>query len=133
MIDKNWQDEELWIVTASTSDDRKKEGMKAVTGNGNPYGSPTVADEEIKENRVKAGKLATQMSQFVGVVSHLFNHVQKQVKPEAGIQLDEITLTVEIGSEGEIKLLGTGVKTAGKGAIELKFKRSPQSPQSPVN
>jgi hypothetical protein len=131
MTEQNWQDEELWIVTASSADNSSKQGMKAVTPNGNPYGSPTVTDEEIKNSRMTAGKLEAQMSQFVRVVSRLFSNVQKQVEPQAQLQLDEITLTVEIGSEGEIKLLGTGVKAAGKGAIELKFKRS--SPQSPVN
>ncbi|MEA5620970.1 hypothetical protein VB711_24495 [Cronbergia sp. UHCC 0137] len=130
-MDKNWQDEELWIITASSSDNVSKEGMKSVTGNRNPYNSSTVTDEEIKNTQMTAGKLEAQMSQFVRVVSRLFSNVQKQVEPQAQLQLDEITLTVEIGSEGEIKLLGTGVKAAGKGAIELKFKRS--LPQSPVN
>ncbi|AFZ58841.1 hypothetical protein H6G54_28415 [Anabaena cylindrica FACHB-243] len=130
MTDNRWEDEELWIVTASTPGDRTKEGVKAVTGNGNPYSSPPVTVEEIKESRLKAGKLAAQMSQFVGIVSHLFSHVEKQIKPQAGLELDEVTLTVEISSEGEIKLLGTGVKAAGKGAIELKFKRSPKTPEN---
>ncbi|KHG41611.1 MULTISPECIES: hypothetical protein [Aphanizomenonaceae] len=131
MTDKNWQDEELWIVTASSSDDVSKQGMKAVRGNGNPYSSPAVTDEEIKNSRITAGTLAKQMSHFVGVISGVFSNVQKQVETQGELQLDEITLTVEISSEGEIKLLGTGVKAAGKGAIELKFKRL--SPQSPVN
>ncbi|WP_353931146.1 hypothetical protein WJM97_00595 [Okeanomitos corallinicola TIOX110] len=125
MTDKNWQDEELWIITASTSESTSKDGMKGVTG-GNPYINPSNidTDKEIKDSRIKAGTLAVQMSQFVGVVNNLFSHVQKQVKPQSELALDEITLTVEITGEGEIKLLGTGVKAAGKGAIELKFKRS---------
>jgi len=124
MTDNNWQDEDLWIVTASTSSENKPtDGRKAAIGS-NPYSNSTTKDEETKDSRINAGKLATQMSQFVGVVSHLFNHVQKQVEPQGKLQLDEITLTVEISSEGEVKLLGSGVKAAGKGAIELKFKRS---------
>jgi hypothetical protein len=75
--------------------------------------------------------LAKQMSHFVGVISGVFTDVQKQIATQGELQLDEITLTVEISSEAEIKLLGTGGKAAGKGAIELKFKRS--SPQTPVN
>jgi hypothetical protein len=99
--------------------------MKGISGN-NPYSNPVDIDKdkEIKDSRIKAGTLAVQMSQFVGVVNSLFSHVQKQVKPQSELALDEITLTVEISSKGEIKLLGTGVKAAGKGAIELKFKRS---------
>ncbi|MFM6132837.1 MAG: hypothetical protein ACKO3K_06350 [Cuspidothrix sp.] len=131
MTNKNWQDEELWIVTASSSDNGSKQGMKAVTPNGNPYGSPTVTDEEIKNSRMNAGMLAKKMSDFVGIISGVFTDVQKQIATQGEIQLDEITLTVEISSEAEIKLLGTGGKAAGKGAIELKFKRS--LPQTPVN
>ena len=125
MTDNSWQDEELWIVTANTPEDTSQDGMKAVRCT-NPYDSPKDQDreKEIKDSRIKAGTLAVQMSQFVGVVNSLFSHVQKQVQPQSELTLDEITLTVEITGEGEIKLLGTGVKAAGKGAIELKFKRS---------
>ena len=126
MTDKNWQDEELWIVTASSSDNGLKSGAKG----GFPSANPP-KDEETKDSRINAGMLAKQMSHFVGVISGVFTDVQKQIATQGELQLDEITLTVEISSEGEIKLLGSGVKAAGKGAIELKFKRS--SSQSPVN
>ncbi|WP_019498187.1 hypothetical protein [Pseudanabaena sp. PCC 6802] len=131
MASSQWQDEELWIVTAVTHNERPTDGAKEVTRGINPYASSTVSGEELKDSRIKAEKLEAQMSQFVRVVSRLFGSVQKQVEPQAGLQLDEITLSVEIGGEGEIKLLGTGVKAAGKGAIELKFKRSESS--KPVN
>jgi hypothetical protein len=126
MIDKNWQDEELWIVTASSSDNGLKSGAKG----GFPSANPP-KDEETKDSRINAGMLAKQMSHFVGVISGVFTDVQKQIATQGELQLDEITLTVEISSEAEIKLLGTGGKAAGKGAIELKFKRS--SPQTTVN
>lgn len=129
MIDKNWQDEELWIVTASSVDNVSKSGAKG----GFPSANPP-KDEETKDSRINAGMLAKQMSHFVGVISSVFTDVQKQIATQGELQLDEITLTVEISSEAEIKLLGTGGKAAGKGAIELKFKRSlPQTSQSPVN
>jgi hypothetical protein len=41
--------------------------------------------------------------------------------------LDEIELSVEIGAEGEIRLIGSGAKANGKGAIKLKFKRVAES------
>jgi hypothetical protein len=34
---------------------------------------------------------------------------------------------VEIGAEGEIRLIGSGAKANGKGAIKLKFKRVAES------
>ncbi|MFN7413916.1 MAG: hypothetical protein ACK5RT_08420 [Dolichospermum sp.] len=127
MTNENWQNEDLWIVTASSPDNGLQSGAKG----GFPSNSPTVKDEGTKDSRINAGMLAKQMSHFVGVISGVFTDVQKQITIQGELQLDEITLTVEIGSEGEIKWLGTGVKAAGKGAIELKFKRS--SSQSPVN
>jgi hypothetical protein len=126
MIDKNWQDEELWIVTASSSDNGVKSGAKG----GFPTSDPK-KDEETKDSRMKAGTLAKQMSHFVGVISGVFTDVQKQITTEGELQLDEITLTVEISSEGEVKLFGTGGKAGGKGAIELKFKRL--SSQTDIN
>jgi hypothetical protein len=59
MTDKNWQDEELWIVTASSSDNGSKQGMKAVRGNGNPY-SPHSAPQTVPEGNYgdKKSKLA---------------------------------------------------------------------------
>ncbi|NMF59816.1 Pepco domain-containing protein [Pseudanabaena yagii] len=128
MQEQNWGDEELWIVTASSPNVQEKQtGQKSPTRDFNPYGSSskaTVSGEELKESRVKAETLAAQMSQFVRVVSKVFATVEKQVEPQAGLQLDEITLSVEISGEGEFKLLGTGGKLGGKGAIELKFKRA---------
>ncbi|MBK1987788.1 hypothetical protein A0J48_009600 [Sphaerospermopsis aphanizomenoides BCCUSP55] len=114
MTDKNWQDEELWIVTASSSDNGVKSGAK---GGGFPSSDPK-KDEETKDSRMKAGTLAKQMSHFVGVISGVFTDVQKQITTEGELQLDEITLTVEISGEGEVKLFGTGGKAGSKGAIE---------------
>jgi hypothetical protein len=127
MPEQNWGDQELWIVTASDPIvEEPQTGQKAVVNRDfNPY-SPskaTVSVKQLKESRVKAEKLAGEMSQFVQVVSKILATVEQQVEPQAGLQLDEITLSVEISGEGEIKLLGTGGKLGGKGAIELKFKR----------
>ncbi len=134
---QSWDDEELWIVTANTPSDRPESQVGQVGQKGsnvrgfNPYESavPDPVWEEIKDSRVKAAKLEAHMSQFVKIVGRIFGNVQKQVEPQSDLQLDEITLSVEISGEGEIKLLGTGVKTAGKGAIELKFKRVEKSSQ----
>lgn len=41
----------------------------------------------------------------------------------AGFELDEIELSLEVGAEGEIGLLGTGGKLSGKGSITLKLKK----------
>lgn len=124
MQEQDWGDDELWIVTANSPNVAESPtGQKNVTKGVNPYASATVSGEELKEGRVKAETLAAQMSQFVRVIGRVFADAQKQIHPEAGLQLDEVKLAVDISAKGEIKLLGTGIETSGKGAIELKFKR----------
>jgi hypothetical protein len=134
--EQEWGDEELWIVTSSSSDriEVQQTGQKNVTKGDNPY-SPsraTVSGEELKDSRVKAEVLSAQMSEFMRVIGRIFANAQKQIEPQAGLQLDEIKLAVEISGKGEIKILGSGIETSGKGAIELKFKRVelPQNPKS---
>ena len=127
MQEQDWGDEELWIVTASDRQDVQPTGQKSPTRDSNPYDNPTkatVSGEEVQASRVKAETLAVQMSQFVRIIGRVFATAQQQIDPLAGLQLDEIKLAVEISGKGEIKLLGTGIETSGKGAIELKFKRA---------
>jgi hypothetical protein len=64
-----------------------------------------------------------KMSGFLQMVSRIFSSAEQEAKKTAGMSLDEIELSVEIGAEGEIRLIGSGVKATGKGAIKLKFKR----------
>ena len=122
MQEQDWGDDELWIVTSSVQESQS--GKKGVPFSPANPRSSAVSGEEIKESRVKAETLAAQMSQFVRVIGRVFADAQKQIDPQAGLQLDEIKLAVDISAKGEIKLLGTGIETSGKGAIELKFKRA---------
>jgi hypothetical protein len=124
MQGQDWGDEELWIVTEESLPNvaESPTGQKNAKS-ANPYASPTVSGEELKEGRIKAETLAAQMSQFVRIIGRVFATAQQQIDPLAGLQLDEIKLAVDISGKGEIKLLGTGIETSGKGAIELKFKR----------
>jgi hypothetical protein len=123
MQEQDWGDDELWIVTASSPNIAESPTGQKNVKSVNPYASATVSGEELKEGRVKAETLAAQMSQFVRVIGRVFADAQKQINPDAGLQLDEVKLAVDISAKGEIKLLGTGIETSGKGAIELKFKR----------
>lgn len=68
--------------------------------------------------------LEQRMSRFLKSVSRLFYQAEQQAQLKPGMQLDEIELSVEISGEGEIKLMGSGVSTGGKGGIKLKFKRT---------
>jgi len=77
--------------------------------------------------QVSVSELEQKMSGFLGMVARVFSSAEKEAKKTAGMCLDEIELSVEIGAEGEIRLIGSGAKANGKGAIKLKFKRVAES------
>jgi hypothetical protein len=81
--------------------------------------------ESVQERGVKVSvsELEKKMSSFLRSINRLFHQAEQQTTDSSKIQLDEIELSVEISGEGEVKLIGTGGKAGGKGAIKLKFKR----------
>ncbi|NJO41329.1 MAG: hypothetical protein HC865_11955 [Cyanobacteria bacterium RU_5_0] len=66
--------------------------------------------------------LEQNMNRLIQVVGRLFRQVDQQVGAQSNLALDEVTLQVEIGGKGEVKLFAGGEAT-GKGVITLKFKR----------
>ena len=64
------------------------------------------------------------MADFLQVVGRVLAHVQQRSQELAGMELDEIELSVEINGEGQVSLLGTGGKVGGSSGMTLKFKRS---------
>jgi len=60
------------------------------------------------------------MSGFIAVVEEAFEQAQLST---SRLQLEEIELSVEIGSNGKVSLLGIGGEASAKGAVKLKFKR----------
>ena len=116
-------DETLWIITAenipASDDDARGDNSSK-----NPWNAPRKIIETTAQLReVSVQKLETELSKFLQIMSGLFNRAQEQVNQQIGLKLDEIELSVEITGEGEVKLLGTGIKTGTKGGITLKFKR----------
>lgn len=77
----------------------------------------------LKEVRLPVAQLEQNMTQFLHLIRRLFKQVDQEIGSESGMKLDEVELLVEIGGEGEVKLVAGG-KAAGKGAIKLKFTRS---------
>ena len=75
------------------------------------------------EKTLSVDELEAKMSGFLQMVGRVFNSAEKEAKKASGMCLDEIELSVEIGAEGEIRLIGSGAKASGKSAIKLKFKR----------
>jgi hypothetical protein len=71
------------------------------------------------------------MGNLLEVVQHVFD----QPLSRLALALDEVELSVEISSEGEVRVFGSGGKLGGNGAIKLVFKRRepPIVAQCPVD
>ncbi len=116
-------DETLWIVTANdiSEDDIDGKGNDSKNPWNTPRGSAVEVAAQLK--RVSVQKLEAELSKFLKIVGGLFNRAESAIAQETGIKLEEIELSVEITGEGDIKLLGTGVKAGSKGGLTLKFKK----------
>lgn len=75
------------------------------------------------EKTLSVAELEAKMSGFLQMVGRIFSSAEKEAKKTSGMSLTEIELSVEIGAEGEIRLIGSGAKANGKSAIKLKFTR----------
>lgn len=67
-----------------------------------------------------ADGLRQQVSNLLDVVGYVFD----QASEKGNVTLDQVDLSIEINSEGQISVLGTGGKAGGSGAIKLVFKRA---------
>jgi hypothetical protein len=115
----------IWIVTDDTPQISIPDGVKGGTTTRSWEPEPTRDNSKGVGDAVpvSAEKLEKNMTSFLQVVGRLFSRAEQEAKVNSGMQLDEIELSVEISGEGEVKLIGSGIKTGGKGAIKMKFKR----------
>ncbi|MEL6440891.1 MAG: hypothetical protein AAFQ80_16745 [Cyanobacteria bacterium J06621_8] len=74
----------------------------------------------LREVRLNPTELENKMADFLQTVRRLFRQAEEQSDQDSGMHLTEVELSVEIGAEGEVKLVAGG-KATGKGAIKLKF------------
>ncbi|WP_373530535.1 hypothetical protein [Nostoc sp.] len=122
------QDDRIWIVTDDTPQISIPEGAKGGSTNTRGWGEETIRDSIGSKGvgdavKVSAQTLEQNMTHFLKLVGSLFSQAEQQAKVNSKMQLDEIELSVEISADGEVKLIGSGVKAGSKGAIKLKFKR----------
>nr|WP_294522372.1 hypothetical protein [uncultured Rhodopila sp.] len=116
----------LWFVTdVETSESVKVvEGGRGSEDTGGGFGSSAVqAVRKSLTQRVQidAEDLKRQIGNLTSVVTDVFD----QTRTETGLSLDQVELSIEVSSEGQVSILGTGGKLEGKGGIKLSFKRSP--------
>lgn len=117
---------ELWFVTDVETSETVEvvEGGRSSEDVGGGFGSSAVrAVRKSLTQRVQisADDLKRQIGNLLTVVGDVFD----QSRAETGIVLDAVELSIEISSEGQISILGSGGKLEGKGGIKLSFKRSP--------
>ncbi len=106
--------EPIWIITRNEPEE--EEGEKG-------WGDDIA--EKFKSNAIDPEKLKQEWNRTMRVVGKLIQEAEKEAGGNFGMQLDEVTLTVEISAKGRVNLLGTCSGEAnGKGAVTLKFKRA---------
>jgi acetaldehyde dehydrogenase (acetylating) len=73
---------------------------------------------EVKE--IDTDKLAAEINKFVKAFQKVVGSIETELER---YHLETVSISAEVGGEGELKLLGTGVKIEGKGGITFEFKR----------
>jgi hypothetical protein len=117
--------ESLWFVTDVETSETVKvtEGGRGSEDTGGGFGASAVqAVRKSLTQRVQidADDLKRQIGNLTTVVGDVFD----QTRGETGLTLDEVELSIEVSSEGQVSILGTGGKLEGKGGIKLSFKRN---------
>ncbi len=114
----------VWIVTESdASETLEVAGGRGSEDVGGGFGAGAV--QQVRKSltqrvQVSAGDLKRQIDDLVTVVGDVFDHA----RTEFGLQLDLVELSVEISSEGQVSILGSGGKLGGKGGLKLTFRRA---------
>lgn len=110
--------EPIWIVTR---DDAEEETLEGAKGWGEDLYEKV---STLKLKLIDSAQLKQEWNRTMRVIGGLIQDAEKEAGGSFGMQLDEVTLAVEINAKGQITLLGACTSEAnGKGAITLKFKR----------
>jgi NTP pyrophosphatase (non-canonical NTP hydrolase) len=114
----------LWFVTevASAETVEVAEGSRSSEDVGGGFGSSVVQQTRkslTQRVQVNVQDLKREIGNLLGVVGDVFD----QARNETGMSLEEVELSIEVSSEGQISILGSGGKISGSGGIKLSFKR----------
>jgi hypothetical protein len=74
----------------------------------------------VVESHVSVEVLQANLGGFVETIRDLLD---RQATRAGAFELDEVALSVEIGADGALKLLGTGVGVHGSSGIQLTWRR----------
>ncbi len=114
----------LWFVTGVEAAETVEvvEGARSSEDVGGGFGSSLVQQTRkslTQRVQISAEDLKREIGNLLAVVGEVFD----QARPEAGLSLEDVELSIEISSEGQISILGSGGKISGTGGIKLTFKR----------
>jgi hypothetical protein len=114
----------LWFVTEVEAAETVvvAEGGRSSEDVGGGFGSSVVqqARKSLTQRvQISAEDLKREIGNLLAVVGDVFDQAQS----ETGLSLEEVELSIEVSSEGQISILGSGGKISGTGGIKLSFKR----------
>lgn len=114
----------LWFVTGVEAAETVEvvEGARSSEDVGGGFGSSLVQQTRktlTQRVQISGEDLKREIGNLLAVVGDVFD----QARPEAGLALEDVELSIEISSEGQISILGSGGKISGTGGIKLTFKR----------
>lgn len=121
----------LWFVTHSESSDTVEvvEGGRSSEDIGGGFGAgavQTLRKSLTHRVHISADELKQQIGNLIAVVGDVFD----QSNRESGLSLEQVELSIEVSSEGQISILGSGGKLEGKGGMKLCFKRLVAAPRT---
>ena len=118
------QQRSLWFVTEIEGAEAIEvvEGARSSEDVGGGF-APSLVQQTRKSLtqrvQISAEDLKREIGNLMAVVADVFD----QAPPGAGLSLEDVELSIEISSEGQISILGSGGKISGSGGIKLSFKR----------
>ena len=115
------EDSTLYFVVEEPAETVEGERRGSDVGGGFGRVKQQVGNLIRKRVPISVESLNKQMDVLMTAVNQMFTQAQKPL--QAGLELDEVELAVEVNGEGKVSILGTGGKAGGKGGITLKFKR----------
>lgn len=113
-------EEPIWIVTHEPTDMPMQDGEK---GWGKELTQKVTST--FKSYPVSSEKIQEEWSRTMRFLGKLIHQAEEQASGTFDMQLDEVTLAVEIDGKGKVGLVGAcNGEISSKGAITLKFKRA---------
>ena len=123
-------DEMISLITYVPSDSGENAPSKGLLRDAisdPPRSGPAEPGKGIGRVEVSVTEIEKQMTQLMKSVGGVLGRAKQGAGEFAGMELQEVELSVQISAEGQVSLMGIGGAQAGtSGAITLKFGQ-PQS------